>query len=112
MSTFNRIQRLAALSICVFALCHPVVSIADDVVSFATGGYSRGIRSEDLMRKMTNDTGMLSKDEWIAFHEKIFRMLDKKGPGVIDAEEYISASGGMSLRSRLVDTPGVSGPRK
>jgi hypothetical protein len=94
MFTSKRVQHVAALSICSFALCHPVVSIADDVVSFATGGYARGIRSEELMRKMTNNTGTLTKDEWIAFHEKIFRMLDKKGTGVIDAQEYISASGG------------------
>jgi hypothetical protein len=94
MFTFKRVQRLAALSICSFALCYPVVSIADDVVSFATGGYARGIRSEELMRKMTNNTGTLTKDEWMAFHEKIFRMLDKKRTGVIDAQEYISASGG------------------
>jgi hypothetical protein len=63
-------------------------------VSFATGGYARGLRSEELMKKMTNGTGMLTKDEWIAFHEKIFVMLDKKKTGVVDAEEFISASGG------------------
>jgi Ca2+-binding EF-hand superfamily protein len=94
MFTFKLVQHLAALSICTFALCYPVASVADDVVSFATGGYARGIRSEELMRKMTNNTGMLTKDEWIAFHEKIFQMLDKKGTGVIDAQEYIGASGG------------------
>jgi Ca2+-binding EF-hand superfamily protein len=94
MFTFKRVRHLAALSIYTFALCYPVGSVADDVGSFATGGYARGIRSEELMRKMTNSTGMLTKDEWIAFHEKIFRILDKKGTGVIDAQEYISASGG------------------
>ena len=46
------------------------------------------------MKKMTNGTGMLTKDEWLAFHEKIFAMLDKKHTGFIDAEEYINVSGG------------------
>jgi len=34
---------------------------------------------------------MLTSDEWIAFHEKIFVMLDKKKTGVVDAEEFITA---------------------
>jgi len=80
---------------CVFVLTFSFVSIAaDTVVSFATGGYASGLRSEELMKKMSDGTGMLTKDEWIAFHEKIFSMLDKKHTGVIDADEYISATGG------------------
>jgi Ca2+-binding EF-hand superfamily protein len=93
MFTFHRFRRLLVLIACVFGLTHSIVSIAD-VVSFATGGYARGLRSEELMKKMTNGTGMLTSDEWIAFHEKIFVMLDKKKTGVVDAEEFISASGG------------------
>jgi EF hand len=93
MFTFHRFRRLLALIACVFGLTHSIVSIAD-VVSFATGGYARGLRSEELMKKMTNGTGMLTKDEWIAFHEKIFVMLDKKKTGVVDAGEFISASEG------------------
>jgi Ca2+-binding EF-hand superfamily protein len=46
------------------------------------------------MKKMMSGTDMLTKDQWIAFHEKIFVMLDKKKTGVIDAEEFISVSGG------------------
>jgi hypothetical protein len=80
---------------CVFALTFPFVSIAaDTVVSFATGGYASSLRSEELMKKMSDGTGMLTKDEWIAFHEKIFTMIDKRHTGVIDSEEYISATGG------------------
>jgi Ca2+-binding EF-hand superfamily protein len=91
--TFHRFRRLLALIACVFWLTHSIASIAD-VVSFATGGYARGLRSEELMKKMTNGIGMLTRDEWIAFHEKIFVMLDKKKTGVVDAEGFISASGG------------------
>lgn len=90
----RRFGRALALLACVFALSYSLPSIADDVVSFATGGYARGLRSEELMKKMTNGTGMLTKDEWIGFHEKLFVMLDKKKTGVVDAGEFISASGG------------------
>jgi len=87
--------RRVALLVCAFvAITYSSVSLADDVASFATGGYARGIRSEELMKKMSNGSGELTRDEWIAFHEKIFAMLDKKKTGVIDAQEYISASGG------------------
>ena len=94
MFKFNRFGRTLALLAGIFALSYSLPSIADDVVSFATGGYARGLRSEELMKKMTTGTGMLTKDEWIAFHEKIFVMLDKKKMGIVDAEEFISASGG------------------
>ena len=93
MFTSQWFRRMLALLACAFALTCSFVSIAD-VVSFATGGYASGLRSEELMKKMTNGAGMLTKDEWIAFHEKIFVMLDKKKTGVVDAEEFISASGG------------------
>ena len=47
------------------------------------------------MHKMnTSGNGMLTKDEWLVFHEKIFVMLDKKKTGVIDEKEFISANGG------------------
>src|SRR5271155_2820441 len=93
MFTFRLFRRAVVLLTCVFVLTYSFVSFAD-VASFATGGYARGLRSEELMKKMTDGTGMLTKDEWIAFHEKIFAMLDKKKTGVIDADEYISATGG------------------
>jgi len=94
MFPFHWYRRMVVLLACVFALTYSVVSIADDIVSFATGGYARGLRSEELMKKMSSGTGTLTKDEWLAFHEKVFVMLDKKKTGVIDAEEYISVSGG------------------
>jgi Ca2+-binding EF-hand superfamily protein len=96
MYTLHSILLRAALLVCVLVgITYSCVSLADDVVSFATGGYARGIRSEDLMHKMnTSGNGMLTKDEWLAFHEKIFVMLDKNKTGVIDAKGFISADGG------------------
>jgi hypothetical protein len=80
---------------CAFALTCSVASLADDVVSFATGGYASGLRSEKLMHKMdTNGDGMVSKDEWIAYQEKVFAMLDKNKTGMLDAKTFIDPSGG------------------
>jgi EF hand domain-containing protein len=95
MFTIHSLRRIVALLTCFFALSYSYVSVADDMVSFATGGYARGVRSMVLMHKMdTNGNGMITKDEWLAFHEKIFAMLDKKKTGLVDAKEFISTSGG------------------
>jgi hypothetical protein len=58
MFTFQQSRRLVTLLSCVFAISYSIVSIADDVVSFATGGYASGLRSEILMHK-----GTLSKED-------------------------------------------------
>jgi hypothetical protein len=82
---------------CALALsaCFSVVAIADDMVSFATAGYASGLHSMTLMHKIdTNGDGMVSKDEWLAFQEKVFAMLDKDKEGSVDAKEFISHTGG------------------
>ena len=95
MLMFHWFRRMVASLACAFALTVSFASIAaDNVVSFATGGYASGLRSEELMKKMSDGTGMLTKDEWVTFHEKIFAMLDKKHTGAIDAKAYVSATGG------------------
>ena len=67
--------RPAILMACAVALTYSVTAFADDMASFATGGYARGLQSEKLMHKIdTNGDGMISKDEWIAYQEKIFAM--------------------------------------
>jgi hypothetical protein len=87
--------RPAILMACALALTYSVTAFADDMASFATGGYARGLRSEKLMHKIdTNGDGMISKDEWIAYQEKIFAMLDKNKTGTLDAKTFVDPSGG------------------
>src|SRR5882724_3727026 len=85
----------ASLAMLVTALGYGARAAADDMASFATGGYARGLRTPAIMHKMdTNGDGMISKDEWIAFQEKVFAMLDKDKSGKVDAKRFVNASGG------------------
>jgi hypothetical protein len=91
----NVLWNRGALLACALALTYSSASLADDMASFATGGYARGLRSEKLLAKMDTDGDhMMSKDEWLAFQEKIFTMLDKKKTGMLDAKTFVDKTGG------------------
>jgi Ca2+-binding EF-hand superfamily protein len=61
----------------------------DEIVSFATGGYASGLRTKETMHKMdANGDGMVSKDEWMSFHERMFDALDKDKSGSLDETEF------------------------
>jgi hypothetical protein len=95
MIKIHSIRSAIVLMACAFTLTYSVVSLADDVASFATGGYARGMHSEKLMHKVdTNGDGMVSRDEWIAYQEKVFAMLDKNKTGTLDAKTFVDPSGG------------------
>ena len=95
MFTPHPIRPAAVLMACALALTYSVSSLADDMATFATGGYARGLRNEKLMHKIdANGDGMISKDEWIAYQEEVFAMLDKNKAGTLDAKTFISPDGG------------------
>lgn len=95
MLTYHSIRSVMVPMACALALAYSAASPADDMASFATGGYARGLHSEKLMHKIdTNGDGMVSKDEWIAYQEKVFAMLDKNKTGSLDAKTFIDPSGG------------------
>lgn len=64
-------------------------AFADDMVSLATGGYATGLRTMEMMHMIdTNKDGVVSKDEWVAYHERVFKALDKDGDGSLDTAEF------------------------
>jgi hypothetical protein len=86
--------RVAAVA-AAFALTCCLPALADDMVSFATAGYASGLRTPEVMHKIDTDgDGMVSRQEWIAFHEKVFAMLDTQKTGKLDARQFISHTGG------------------
>jgi hypothetical protein len=95
MFTSHSIRPAIIAMVCALGFAHSATVVAEDMVSFATGGYASGLRSEKLMHKMDTDSdGMVSKGEWLAFQEKTFAMLDKGKTGKVDAKQFISADGG------------------
>jgi hypothetical protein len=61
----------------------------DEIASFATGGYASGLRTQDTMHKMdANGDGMVSKDEWMSFQERMFDALDKDKSGSLNEAEF------------------------
>ena len=84
---------LAALATA--ALCTSL-AVADDMVSFATGGYASGLRSMSEMHKIDTDgDGKVSKAEWLAYQEKVFAALDKNKTGKVDEKEFLTPSSDM-----------------
>jgi Ca2+-binding EF-hand superfamily protein len=68
------------------------VVMADDMVSFATGGYAKQLRTPEMMHKIdTNNDGMVSQAEWDAYQQKLFAMLDADGSGALDNKEFMQA---------------------
>jgi len=72
---------------------HAPRAAADEIASFATGGYASGLRTMDMMHTIdTNQDGMISKDEWTAFEERTFDALDKDKSGFLDEAEFTGAA--------------------
>lgn len=97
MLTSDTARRMrVATAVAAMLVCAPFAA-ADDMVSFATGGYASGLRTDEMMKKIdTNKDGMVSKDEWVAYQEKVFVMLDKDKTMVIDEKEFMAPSSEMA----------------
>lgn len=64
-------------------------AFADDMVSLATGGYATSLRTMEMMHMIdSNKDGVVSKEEWVAYQERVFKALDKDGDGSLDTEEF------------------------
>jgi len=93
MSIPTAISRTVVTAFCALLLSGAALSRADDVPSFATAGYAQGVRTQEMMDKVdTNGDGMVSRPEWLAFHEKVFAMLDKDHKGSVNASDFVHSN--------------------
>ena len=72
----------------------------DELETFATGGFARGLRTEEMMKLIdTNHDGHVSRAEYMADQMKIFDLMDTSSThkGSLDASQVI-ASGGPDRR--------------
>jgi hypothetical protein len=80
----------SAFAVLTAALSCASLAIADDMVSFATGGYARGLRTVDEMHKIDTDgDGTVSHDEFIAYETKVFDMMDKNHAASLGPQEFL-----------------------
>ena len=69
--------RVIALAPIMVTLAFSLSAVADDVASFATGGYAAGLRTKEMMHIIDTDgDGTISRTEWDAYQEKVFNALD------------------------------------
>ena len=60
------------------------------MVTFATGGYARGLQTREMMHKIDTDgDGTVSHDEFIANQTKIFEMMDTNHTGSLGPQEFL-----------------------
>ena len=61
-----------------------------------TANYVRGLQDMKMMKMMdTNGDGMVSKEEFMKYHEKMFDMMDKNKDGMVDKAEWPAKLGGI-----------------
>lgn len=62
--------------------------LADEMASFATGGYANQLRTPEMMQKIdANGDHMVSKSEWDAYQERLFTMMDADKSGALEQTE-------------------------
>jgi len=82
---------LAAVLMAFVGGIYPTHAAADDMVTFATGGYAAGLRTMEMVHVIdTNKDGMVSKDEWIAFQERVFKAMDRDNKGFLVEKDFVS----------------------
>ena len=96
MLKYPTLPAAASLTLFVASAVCCTRAMADDMVSFATGGYARGLRTMSEMHKIDTDgDGKISKAEWLAYQEKVFGALDKSKTGLVDEKEFLAPSSDM-----------------
>jgi hypothetical protein len=90
------IRRSLALAV-LAALASAPLAFADEVASFVTGRYARGLRTMDEMKMIDTDgDSTISKDEWLAYQEKVWAAFPKDKDGKVDEMGFTTRSGAMA----------------
>ena len=98
MPQFRLIRRIHPVTVFLATLTCAALANADDIGSFATGGYARGLQTKSEMHKIDTDgDGTISKAEWLAYQEKVFAALDKKKTGVVSEKQFLTPSSDLVL---------------
>lgn len=67
----------------------------DQEISLATGGYSRELRSMEMMKKMDkNADHKVSKDEFIGHQQTLLAAMDANKDGQLDPQEWLARQTG------------------
>ena len=62
-------RSVSTLVVSMIALAYSLTAVADDVGTFATGGYAAGLRTKEMMHIIDTDgDGMVSRAEWDAIN--------------------------------------------
>ena len=86
----NAISRSLAITALIMIGAFTYKSVhADDMASLAPGSFITGLRTMDTMHMIDTDhDGTVSQEEWTAFQNRVFSMLDKNNTGFVDAKEF------------------------
>jgi hypothetical protein len=96
MSQLQWARRSLPLAVLAALACAPL-AFADDVASFATGGYARGLQTMDEMHKIDTDgDSTISRAEWLAYQEKVWAAFPKDKDGKVDEKAFTTDSGAMA----------------
>jgi len=96
MSQLHWVRRSLPLAVLAALACAPL-AFAEDMTSFATGGYARGLRTMDEMHRIDTDgDGTVSKAEWLAYQEKVWGAFPKDKNGNVDEKAFTTRSGAMA----------------
>jgi len=67
---------------------------SDTHFAFATAAYARGLMTKEMFMKIdANGDGKISREEFLAYHRKIFDMLDKQKKGMVGLVDFIRPGG-------------------
>jgi hypothetical protein len=91
MTILTSKARSLALTASMITLAYSVGAAADDVASFATGGYAAALRTKEMMNIIDTDgDGTISRAEWDAYQDKVFKALDTHKRGKLNVAIFAS----------------------